>query len=73
LIRVHECVVIGDSPYVAEAAGKAGMPGIGFLCGGFSRDVLQQAGFKTFYLGAADLLENYEFSSFYQLALIRSR
>jgi phosphoglycolate phosphatase-like HAD superfamily hydrolase len=31
-----DAVAIGDTPYDAEAAGKARIPTIGLLCGGFS-------------------------------------
>ena len=33
-IEGPEAVAIGDTPYDAEAAGKAGIPAIGLLCGG---------------------------------------
>ena len=32
-VHKSEVVVIGDTPYDAEAAGKAGLSAIGFLCG----------------------------------------
>jgi HAD superfamily hydrolase (TIGR01549 family) len=54
------CVVVGDSPYDAEAAMKAGMTAIGFLSGGFSETSLRDAGCVEIYDGPADLLENYE-------------
>ena len=37
-------MAIGDSPYDAEAAGKAKIATIGVLCGGFTEDLLRQAG-----------------------------
>ena len=33
----REAIVVGDTPYDAEAAGKAGLRTIGVLCGGFPR------------------------------------
>lgn len=57
-----ECVVIGDSPYDAQAATRAGILSIGFLCGGFKREELEGAGFATLYEGPADLLSNYDAS-----------
>jgi len=39
-----EAVAIGDTPYDAIAAGKAGIPTIGVLCGGFTESSLRQAG-----------------------------
>lgn len=59
-----ECVVVGDSPYDAQAAGKAGIVSIGFLCGGFSQEELTAAGFIHLYQGAADLLSRYPESLF---------
>lgn len=60
------CVVVGDSPYDAEAATKAAIRSIGFLCGGFPKDQLENAGFIGLYGGAADLLARYDDSLFYQ-------
>ena len=53
-------VVIGDSPYDAEAAGKAGLRTIGFLCGGFPESTLRDAGCKEIYRDASDLLEHFD-------------
>ncbi len=53
-------VVVGDSPYDAEAAGKAGLRTIGFLCGGFAESTLRDAGCKEIYRDASDLLEHYD-------------
>jgi HAD superfamily hydrolase (TIGR01509 family) len=57
----HKTVVaIGDTPYDAEAAGKAGLKTIGVLCGGFPAEDLQKAGCVALYRDPADLLANYE-------------
>lgn len=56
------CVVVGDSPYDAEAAGKAGIVSIGLLCGGFDRAWLEAAGFREIYEDPGDLLAGYEYS-----------
>lgn len=61
-----DCVVVGDSPYDAQAATKAGISSIGFLCGGFSREDLDAAGYLHLYNDAADLLAKYQESLFYQ-------
>jgi HAD superfamily hydrolase (TIGR01549 family) len=63
-VAPDECIVIGDSPFDAEAASKAGIRSIGFLCGGFPAEDLTAAGFEKLYEGAADLLRNYEDSVF---------
>ncbi len=65
-ISPQDCVVVGDSPYDAEAASKAGIRAVAFLCGGFPKEQLRRAGFEQFYQDAADLLRNYERSVFYQ-------
>lgn len=55
----EEVIVIGDTPYDAEAAGKAGLRTIGVLCGGFAEADLRGAGCFAIYGGPADLLANY--------------
>ena len=55
-------LVVGDTPYDAEAAGKAGLRTIGVLCGGFSEESLRQAGCIAIYRDPADLLANYQTS-----------
>jgi HAD superfamily hydrolase (TIGR01549 family) len=39
-----EAVMIGDTPYDCEAAGRAGIPTVGVLTGGFSEAELREAG-----------------------------
>ena len=43
-IKAAEAVAIGDTPYDAVAARKAGIPTIGVLCGGFTKSPLREAG-----------------------------
>jgi phosphoglycolate phosphatase-like HAD superfamily hydrolase len=50
-----DAVAIGDTPYDAEAAGKAGIRTIGVLCGGFTESSLRQAGCVQVYPGPAAL------------------
>ncbi|HEY0320748.1 MAG TPA: HAD family hydrolase [Pyrinomonadaceae bacterium] len=53
--------VVGDTPYDAEAAGRAGIRNrIGVLCGGFPEKELRATGMVEIYLDPADLLERYE-------------
>jgi HAD superfamily hydrolase (TIGR01509 family) len=52
-----EAVMLGDTPYDVQAAGKAGVPVIAFRCGGFSDQDLQGA--IAIYDGPADLLARY--------------
>ncbi len=59
-VEAGECVAIGDSPYDAEAAIKAGMHAVGFLSGGFPEEWLRKAGCMEIYLGAEDLLRRFD-------------
>jgi phosphoglycolate phosphatase-like HAD superfamily hydrolase len=54
-----DAVAIGDTPYDAEAAGKAKIATIGVLCGGFPRNSLRQAGCVEIYPGPATLFARF--------------
>lgn len=54
-----EAIVVGDTPYDAQAAAKAGLRTVGLLCGGFPDDELRGAGLVALYRDPADLLANY--------------
>lgn len=58
-IGASEAMVIGDTPYDAEAAGNAGIATIGVLCGGFPEADLRSAGCVAIYRGPQDLLDGY--------------
>ena len=58
-ISNHEVIVIGDTPYDAEAAGKLKLRTVGLLCGGWSASRLEQAGCIAIYRDPADLLQRY--------------
>jgi HAD superfamily hydrolase (TIGR01509 family) len=55
-MRGGDTVAIGDTPYDAEAAGKAAIATIGVLSGGFTEKSLRQAGCVQVYPGPAALL-----------------
>ncbi len=55
-IEGSAAVVIGDTPYDADAARKAGIPTIGVLCGGFTEADLRKAGCVAVYPGPGALL-----------------
>jgi HAD superfamily hydrolase (TIGR01509 family) len=61
-IPPDQVLAVGDTPYDAEAAGKAGVKTIGVLCGGFPEADLRAAGCIAIYRDPADLLEHYETS-----------
>jgi phosphoglycolate phosphatase-like HAD superfamily hydrolase len=58
-IEGREAVAIGDSPYDAQAAGKVKIATIGVLCGGFTEDLLKQAGCVEVHPGPAALFANF--------------
>ncbi|MCJ2123286.1 HAD family hydrolase [Methylobacterium sp. J-077] len=53
-------IVIGDTPYDAEAASKAGLRTIGVLCGGFPEADLSAAGCVAIYRDPQDLLDGFD-------------
>jgi phosphoglycolate phosphatase-like HAD superfamily hydrolase len=54
-----EAVVIGDTPYDAIAARRAGLKTIGVLCGGFPEKDLRDAGCLAIYRDPDELVERY--------------
>jgi HAD superfamily hydrolase (TIGR01509 family) len=66
-IKPQEAIVVGDTPYDAEAAGKLGIREIvGVLCGGFAEENLRGAGCKQIFRDPAELLQHYDQSLFAQ-------
>ena len=59
-IEPTRVLVVGDTPYDAEAAGKASLRTIGLLCGGWAALELRRAGCIAIYDDPADLLRQYE-------------
>jgi phosphoglycolate phosphatase-like HAD superfamily hydrolase len=51
-----DAIAIGDTPYNAIAAGKAQIPTIGMLSGGFTEIELREAGCQAVYPGPGALL-----------------
>ena len=58
-LSTGDVIVIGDTPYDAEAALKAKLRTIGMLCGGFSEEELRAAGCFAIYRDPSDLLAGY--------------
>ncbi|MFI5031399.1 MAG: HAD family hydrolase [Reyranellales bacterium] len=63
LQRLHgvppeDALAVGDTPYDAIAAAKAGIRTIGVTCGGWSAAALEDAGCVAVYADPADLLAN---------------
>lgn len=58
-VEPDEAMVVGDTPYDAEAAGKIGLRTIGVLCGGFPEAELKAAGCQAIFADPAELLARY--------------
>jgi HAD superfamily hydrolase (TIGR01509 family) len=54
-----DAVTVGDTRFDIEAAGKAALKTIAFLCGGTSEAVLREAGAIAIYRDPADFLVHY--------------
>lgn len=59
-IGADEVIVVGDTPYDIEAAGKCGISAVAVRSGKFSDEVLQGAGAVAIYDDAAALLADYD-------------
>jgi len=53
----RDAVMIGDSPYDCESAGRAGIPTVGVLTGGFAESELRQAGADPVFASLSSLRE----------------
>jgi len=62
-LQAKDCIALGDTPYDAEAAGRAGLRTIGVTTGGWSHDELMSAGCVEVYESVAELLERFEESA----------
>lgn len=59
-VRPEEAIAVGDSPWDALAAGRAGIRTVGLRSGGFPDAALRDAGAIAIYDGPADLLARYD-------------
>jgi HAD superfamily hydrolase (TIGR01549 family) len=59
-VTPDNAIVIGDTPYDAQAASKVNLETVGLLCGGWTQEELQSAGCLAVYRDAEDLLVNYD-------------
>jgi HAD superfamily hydrolase (TIGR01509 family) len=62
-LKPAETLALGDTPYDAEAAGKAGVWTIGVTTGGWSREDLLNAGCIEVYADVGELLDRFEESA----------
>jgi phosphoglycolate phosphatase-like HAD superfamily hydrolase len=58
-VAPENAIVIGDTPYDAQAASKAKLKTVGLLCGGWTEEELRRAGCIAIYRDPEDLLLNY--------------
>jgi HAD superfamily hydrolase (TIGR01549 family) len=58
-IEKSEMIVVGDTPYDAEAAQKAGLAPVGVLCGGFPEADLAASGCVAIFKDPQDLLDGF--------------
>jgi phosphoglycolate phosphatase-like HAD superfamily hydrolase len=58
-VEPHRALVIGDTPYDAIAARRAGLRTAGVLCGGFPETDLRAEGCVQIYRDPADTLDRY--------------
>ena len=59
-IAAKHAIVVGDSPFDAEAASQLNVRTVGLLCGGFPEEELRKAGCVAIYKDPADLLAQYD-------------
>jgi HAD superfamily hydrolase (TIGR01509 family) len=59
-VAAGDAIAVGDTPYDAQSAAKAGLDTIGLLCGGWPEEELRQAGCLAIYRDPADLLRRYD-------------
>ena len=59
-ISPTEAMTVGDTKFDVEAARKAGLKTIGFLCGGTAESALREAGAIAIYRDPADFLAHYD-------------
>jgi HAD superfamily hydrolase (TIGR01509 family) len=68
-VEAAHAVFVGDAVWDVEACERAGVPTIGVLSGGVSRDELEKAGAKAVFENAQDLCEHIDESPIAALAI----
>ena len=61
-VDAAEAIAVGDTPFDAESADRAGIAAVGLLCGGCSETRLRHAGMIAIYQDPADLLARFSSS-----------
>jgi len=65
-VQARQAVVLGDTPWDAQAAGKVGIRTVGLTCGGWKRDDLLESGCIEVWKDPADLLLHFEESALFR-------
>ncbi len=68
-LKPSECIALGDTPYDAESAGKAGIRTIGVETGGWTKDELYSFGCVEAYSSVAELLDRFDESALVRTGL----
>ena len=63
-VKASEALALGDTPYDAEAAGKAGVWTVGVMTGGWSEKDLMDAGCVEVWKDVGELLDHFDESAF---------
>lgn len=63
-VKASEALALGDTPYDAEAAGKAGVWTVGVTTGGWSEKEMLDAGCVEVWKDVGELLANFDRSAF---------
>jgi phosphoglycolate phosphatase-like HAD superfamily hydrolase len=63
-IDAAETLALGDTPWDAEAAAKAGIKTVGLTCGGWQEQELREAGAIEVYGDPAELRRRFDKSAF---------
>jgi HAD superfamily hydrolase (TIGR01509 family) len=61
-VSASQAVMVGDTKWDVEAAGRCGVPCVGMLTGGWSEQELRDAGAVEVYSGPRELLDNLDAS-----------
>jgi HAD superfamily hydrolase (TIGR01509 family) len=72
-LKPAEALALGDTPYDAEAAGRAGVWTIGVTTGGWSREELLAAGCIEVYADVGELLDRFDESALAEVVVSESR
>lgn len=70
-LEPHDALALGDTPWDAEAAGKAGVSTVGVTTGGWSKEDLMDAGCVEVWKDVGELARNFGSSIFARWHLLR--